>query len=235
VTDPGYSLNLSTPPLQLPDFFASMSAMNKASLVLLLEEGIISADLAARIGRAVGEIIERENQPGARRSQDYLDFERDLLASAGADASWLHVSRSRQDMLSTGVSLWLRAAHLALFDDLLTKRRALLRLAQRHATAIIPTYTHGVQAQPASFAHYALAFLAALDRISTRLRESHARANARRGGLACRTRRKARAAIERKLLHPRRNKHSRVNPARHQLAIPRLAQQCAIAHDRSAT
>src|SRR5919202_4652682 len=103
MTDPGYSLNLRTPPLQVPDFFASMSGMNKASLVSLLEEGIISADLAARIGRAVSEIIERESQPGARRSQDYLDFERDLLARSGPEASWLHVGRSPQDMLSTGV------------------------------------------------------------------------------------------------------------------------------------
>src|ERR1044071_1810248 len=113
MTDPGYSLNLRTPPLDLPDFFASMSAMNKASLVMLLEQGIISAELAARIGGAVAAIIARENQPGARRSQDYLDFERELLSAAGAEASWLHVGRSRQDMLSTGVSLWLRAAHLA--------------------------------------------------------------------------------------------------------------------------
>jgi argininosuccinate lyase len=177
VTDPGYSLDLGTPPVGLPDFFASMSAMNKASLVSLLEEGIISAGLAARIGRAVAAIIERESLPGARRSQDYLDFERDLLTQSGPEASWLHVGRSRQDMLSTGVSLWLRAAHLAVFDDLLSMRSGLLRLAQRHANAIVPTYTHGVQAQPTSFAHFALAFLAAFDRIATRLSESYARAN----------------------------------------------------------
>ncbi|HET6318775.1 MAG TPA: lyase family protein, partial [Chloroflexota bacterium] len=177
MTDPGYSLNLRTPTLELPDFFASMSAMNKASLVMLLEERIISEDLATRIGRAVANIIDRENQPGARRSQDYLDFERELLAAAGAEASWLHVGRSRQDMLSTGVSLWLRAAHLAVFDDLLTMRSALLQLAQRYATAVIPTYTHGVQAQPTSFAHFALAWLSAFDRIATRVCESYARTN----------------------------------------------------------
>jgi argininosuccinate lyase len=177
VTDPGYSLNLRTPALDLPDFFASMSAMNKASLVMLLQERIISAELAARIGRAVAEIIERENQPGARRSQDYLDFERELLAAAGAEASWLHVGRSRQDMLSTGVSLWLGAAHLAVADDLVHLCDALVRLARQHTTTVIPTYTHGVQAQPTSFAHFALAFVAALARIGDRLQQSYARAN----------------------------------------------------------
>jgi argininosuccinate lyase len=177
MTDPGYSLNLRTPPLDLPDFYASMSAMNRASLVSLTHDGIISADLAARIAAAIRDIDARESQPGARRSQDYLDFERDLLAAAGAEASWLHVGRSRQDMLSTGVSLWLRAAHLAVFDDLLTLRDELRKLAARHTDTVIPIYTHGVQAQPTSAAHFLLAFLAAMDRVGARLIDSYTRAN----------------------------------------------------------
>jgi argininosuccinate lyase len=177
MTDPGYSLNLRTPPLDLPDFYASMSAMNRASLVSLTGDNIIPAELAARIGAAIRDIDARENEPGARRSQDYLDFERDLLATTGAEASWLHVGRSRQDMLSTGVSLWLRAAHLAVFGDLLTLRQEVCKLAARHTETVMPIYTHGVQAQPTTVAHFLLAFLAALDRAGERLIESYARAN----------------------------------------------------------
>jgi argininosuccinate lyase len=177
MTDPGYSLNLRTPPLALPDFYASMSAMNRASLVSLAQDGVVSADLATRIARSVHDIDAREAQPGARRSQDYLDFERQLLEAAGAEASWLHVGRSRQDMLSTGVSMWLRASHLAVFEDLLSVRHEVCSLAARHVETVMPTYTHGVQAQPTSVAHYLLAFLAALDRIGGRLIESYARAN----------------------------------------------------------
>src|SRR5579884_3231306 len=178
MTDPGYSLKLRMPPLDgPPDFFASMSDMNKASLVVLHELGIIPDQLAARLGQAIGAIIAREAQPGARRSQDYLDFERDLLAAVGPEASWLHVGRSRQDMLSTGMSLWLRAAHLLVADDLLGVEQALTDLAARHPETIIPTYTHGVQAQPTSAAHYLLAFEAALQRIAERLQASFGRAN----------------------------------------------------------
>jgi argininosuccinate lyase len=177
MTDPGYSLNLRTPPLALPDFYASMSAMNRASLVSLAQDGVVSADLAMRIASATRDIDAREARPAARRSQDYLDFERQLLEAAGAEASWLHVGRSRQDMLSTGVSMWLRAAHLAVFDDLLSVRQELCSLASRHTATVMPTYTHGVQAQPTSAAHYFLAFLSALDRIGSRLVESYARAN----------------------------------------------------------
>jgi len=177
MTDQGYSLSIGIPQLEMPDFYASMSDMNKASLVMLHEGGIVPRELASRIAAATQQLIERESRPGARRSHDYLDFERELLAAAGPEASWLHVGRSRQDMLSTGVSLWLRAAHLAFFEDVLLVREALLDFASRQVETVIPIYTHGVQAQPTSLAHYVLGFLFALDRTACRATEGFTRAN----------------------------------------------------------
>jgi argininosuccinate lyase len=177
VTAQGYSLKLTIPPADLPDFYASMSSMNKASLVMLHESGIVPDDLASRIAAATRTLVEREAQPGARRSHDYLDFERELLGIVGAEASWLHVGRSRQDMLSAGVSLWLSAAHLAVFEDLLTARQSLLDFAAPHTDTIIPIYTHGVQAQPTTLAHYLHAIAAGLERTSARVSESYARTN----------------------------------------------------------
>src|SRR5438105_4665769 len=121
---------------------------------MLHEVGIVPDELAVSIGSAVRALMAREDQPGSKRSHDNLDFERDLIALAGSESTWLHVGRSRQDMMSTGVSMWLRAAHLAVFQDLLTVRQAVLDLASRHVQTVIPTYTHGVQAQPTSAAHY---------------------------------------------------------------------------------
>ena len=177
MTDPGYSMKVRIPLLVMPDFYASMSEMNMASLVVLHESGWVSEELTARIASATQELIAREALPGARRSHDYLDFERELIAIAGPESTWLHVGRSRQDMMSTGVHLWLRAAHLAAFEDLLPVRAALLDLAARHVSTVIPTYTHGVQAQPTSAAHYLVAFGAALERVGARLIQSYARAN----------------------------------------------------------
>ncbi len=177
MTDQGYSIKVGVPALQLPDFYASMSQMNKASLVVLVESGIVAPALAARIADATQQLIDRENLPGARRSHDYLDFERDLLATVGPEASWLHVGRSRQDMLSTGGSLWLRAVYLACFEDLLPVCQATLALARAQVNTVMPIYTHGVQAQPTSLAHFLLAFLDGLDRTIRRGREAYARAN----------------------------------------------------------
>jgi argininosuccinate lyase len=146
-------------------------------MVMLTEAGIVPPERASRIASAVAQLIEHESMPGARRSHDYLDFERELLGLVGPEGSWLHVGRSRQDMLSTGVSLWLRAAHLVLLEDMLPAREAVLDLAARHTQTIIPIYTHGVQAQPTTLAHYLLAFLSGLERTSTRVIESFARTN----------------------------------------------------------
>src|SRR5204863_4124245 len=132
-------------------------------LVMLREGGIVPRELASRIALATQRLIDREELPGARRSHDYLDFERDLLAAVGAEGSWLHVGRSRQDMLSTGVSLWLREAHLAFVEDVLAVREALVAFAASHVDTVVPIYTHGVQAQPTSLAHYLLGFLSSLD------------------------------------------------------------------------
>src|SRR5689334_8169097 len=65
VTDQGYSLKIGVPRLDLPDFYASMSQMNRASLVMLHEGGIVPSELASRIATATQQLIERESQPSA--------------------------------------------------------------------------------------------------------------------------------------------------------------------------
>src|SRR5262249_10323039 len=56
-------------------------------------------------------------------------------------------------------------------------REKLLAAAERHTETIIPAYTHGVQAQPTTFAHYLAAFEAALGRQTERLQQVYARVN----------------------------------------------------------
>ena len=53
----------------------------------------------------------------------------------------------------------------------------LLALAGQHRQTIIPAYTHGVQAQPTTFAHYLLAWASVLARDSERLQEAYRRIN----------------------------------------------------------
>ncbi|MDX1481197.1 MAG: argininosuccinate lyase [Woeseiaceae bacterium] len=159
------------------DDFDYLAEINRASLVMLVEQGLVPADLAHRIADAIGRVVEEQGMPGAARSANYLDFEARLVELAGPEASRLHTGRSRQDIGSTYRRMALRAAVLDSYDALLGARRAVLDLAGRHTETIVPAYTHGVQAQPTSYAHYLLAFAAAFERDAARLEAAYARLN----------------------------------------------------------
>ena len=159
------------------DDFHHLGQINKASIVMLTEAGLVPEPLGATIAAGVAQVVAEQDEPGSRRSSDYLVFEERLVAVAGRDASRLHTGRSRQDIGSTFRRLALRETLLATYESLLAPRDALLALAEQHTGTVIPGYTHGVQAQPTSLAHYLLAFAAALDRDANRLEETYARLN----------------------------------------------------------
>ena len=159
------------------DNFRHLGEINRASLVMLVEEGLVTPKLARKIARGVDKVIDEQARPGSARSANYLNFEARLLEIAGSEASRLHTGRSRQDMGSTYRRMGLRESLLESYEGLLAARLALLELAAEHVDTIIPAYTHGVQAQPTSLAHYLLAFSAAFERDAARLEQAYARLN----------------------------------------------------------
>jgi len=159
------------------DDFHHLGQINKASIVMLAEEGLVPADLAASIAKGIATVIDEQGHAGSARSSNYLDFEARLLELSGPQASRLHTGRSRQDVGSTYRRMALREALLDSYDALLAARLALLDLAARHVDTIIPAYTHGVQAQPTTLAHYLLAFSAAFERDAERLQQAYTRLN----------------------------------------------------------
>lgn len=160
-----------------PDTFQYMSQQNKASIVMLAERDLVPRPVASNIARGIRQVIADESKPGSQRSGDYLRFEALLEAAIGEDASRLHTGRSRQDLGSTNDRLFQRDALLDVFDTLTAAREKLLKLAGEHVDTVIPAYTHGVQAQPTSLAHYLLAYAASLDRSSERLKAAYGRIN----------------------------------------------------------
>ena len=61
------------------DGYDRLSQINRASLVMLAEEGLVPESLAARIAAGVAQVDEEQAQEGALRSADYLVFEKRLL------------------------------------------------------------------------------------------------------------------------------------------------------------
>jgi argininosuccinate lyase len=159
------------------DNFYWLGEFNKASTVMVVEQGIVPRDLGAKIASGVAKVIEDGEKPGAKRPGDYLQYEPLIVAHAGPDATRMHSGRSRQDILSTTRRVMMRERALELVESMNAARDRMVALAAKHVDTIVPAYTNGVQAQPITYGHYLLGFAAAFDRHAERVRQSYARLN----------------------------------------------------------
>ena len=102
---------------------------------------------------------------------------RRLKSKVGGLADKIHTGRSRNEQVSLDTRLWLRETideTRALLRAFLTE---LLALANRHADAVVPGYTHMRPAQPVLWAHYCLAYFEMFLRDDERLAQARARVN----------------------------------------------------------
>jgi argininosuccinate lyase len=159
------------------DPFYWLSEMNKASAIMVVEQGIVPKALGAGIADAVALVIADGGRPGAPRSGNYLIVERDLIKAGGPDVTRLHSGRSRQDIGATSQRLAMRDDMLVALGRLNDARAVLLSMAEKYPNAIIPAYTWGVQAQPITLGHYMLGYAAAFARTGERMRQAYARLN----------------------------------------------------------
>jgi argininosuccinate lyase len=107
----------------------------------------------------------------------HLNIERRLTALIGDAGKRLHTGRSRNDQVATDLRLWLRAEIDAIDALAAALIGALLSQAERHAALVMPGYTHLQVAQPVTFGHHLLAYVAMLERDRERLGECRARVN----------------------------------------------------------
>ena len=113
--------------------------MNRASLVMLAEEGIISPDIASRIAAAQKHAEDIQNQPGVPRLTDIMPLEKMLIESCGEEATLIHTGRSRQDMFTTLNEARLRLAVLDFYEALNKLRTRLLSIARENIETYTPT------------------------------------------------------------------------------------------------
>ncbi len=124
--------------------------------------------------------VERELDEGRfrfRKSDEdiHMAIERRLTELVGPLGGKLHTGRSRNDQVATDLRLWLRAECRAIDAALAALQRALRRVATRHATALLPGYTHLQRAQPVLLAHHLLAYHEMLARDRGRFRDCRVR------------------------------------------------------------
>jgi argininosuccinate lyase len=169
---------------EYPDTFAVLMELNKASTVMVVEQGIVPRPLGVKIAHGLAKIAADADKPGAKRPGDYIAWEPLLLAESGPDATRMHSGRSRQDIIPTTRRIMLRARFLDVMEAMDGARQRILAVAERHADTVIPGYTNGVQAQPTTLGHYLLGFAGTFDRDAARMREAYARLNLNPLGVA---------------------------------------------------
>jgi argininosuccinate lyase len=148
---------------------------------MLAKQRIIPQRDASRIVGGLGR-IRREFERGAfkPRPQDedvHMAIERRLIELVGPVGGKLHTARSRNDQIALDLRLYVRDAGTAVRRQIGELRRALGRLARRHAGAVMPGFTHLQPAQPILFAHHLLAYVEMLERDDGRIADCLARAN----------------------------------------------------------
>jgi argininosuccinate lyase len=107
----------------------------------------------------------------------HMNLEAALADRIGPLAGRLHTGRSRNDQVATDMRLWTRRAIDDLDAALLDFERALVTLAERESTAVLPGTTHIQPAQPVLFAHHLLAYVEMAERDRGRLADARARLN----------------------------------------------------------
>ncbi len=162
---------------QAEDQFYWVEKINKASIVMLVEEKILDADMGRKIARGVAHSIAQAGKPGGKRPSDVLQIERIITDEIGPDGSLIHAGRSRQDMYATFRMARLRNQVLDFSDALNSLRDRVLLTASQNVNTIVPAYTNGVQAQPITYAHYLLGYAASFERDAQRIHELYKRMN----------------------------------------------------------
>ena len=148
---------------------------------MLGHQGIITQeDAGAIVGGldAVRREIEDGVFPWREDLEDvHMNIEVRLHELVGEPAARLHTARSRNDQVSTAARLFVRDAIGQATVGMRALQIALVTLAEKHAGAVMPGYTHLQRAQPVLFAHHLLAYFEMLDRDAARMADCRKRLN----------------------------------------------------------
>jgi len=95
-----------------------------------------------------------------------------LIEQVGDLGKKLHTGRSRNDQVATDLKLWCKEQSEQIYAYLVQLQQALMDLAARENSTVLPGYTHLQRAQPLTFGHWCLAYAEMFDRDIGRLKDA---------------------------------------------------------------
>jgi argininosuccinate lyase len=145
-----------------------IARVDQAHVLMLAECGIIDPIRARRLIMAIERLRAQNFVPLAQKEPVrglFLLYEDYLISIEGPDiGGLLQIARSRNDLNATVLKLRLRGPVLKLAQECLRLHAALLRRANQYANVVMPLYTHGQAAMPATYGHYLAGVASALTR-----------------------------------------------------------------------
>ena len=155
-------------PPPVPSELALTTQVDRAHLVMLVEQGLVdraaAAALLAEIERLRNQRFAPLEAAEARRGR-YLLYEDWLAGRLGErTAGVLRTGRSRNDLNATILLLRLRPPVVRLLAETLRLQASLLAGARRRAGTVMPGYTHYQPAVPTTYGHHLGGVARALDR-----------------------------------------------------------------------
>lgn len=152
-----------------------------AHATMLCTIGILTEAERDSIFRGLEQIkdeIERgEFQWSIQQEDVHMNIEARLTELIGIAGKKLHTGRSRNDQVATDIRLYMRMEINAITAMIERLQHALLDLAEREASTIMPGFTHLQVAQPVTFGHHLMAWFEMLVRDKERLQDCLKRIN----------------------------------------------------------
>ncbi|WP_277542387.1 argininosuccinate lyase [Haloarcula laminariae] len=157
--------------------FAADLAVDRAHVVMLVEQGVVEADTAGEILTALDDIEDAGHGALADGEDVHEAIESAVIDRVGPEGGKMHTARSRNDEVAACIRYRLRSDVLELVGTLLGAREQLLDVARAQTGTVMPGYTHLQPAQPTTVAHWALSYEQALQRDTARLLDAYGRIN----------------------------------------------------------
>ncbi|AHG02482.1 argininosuccinate lyase [Halobacterium sp. DL1] len=157
--------------------FAADLAVDRAHVVMLAEQGVVTDDEAAEILGALDD-VESAGFDALPDGEDVHEaIETAVVERVGRVGGKMHTARSRNDEVATCIRHRLREDLLDALDSVLALRESLAAVAEAEAETVMPGYTHLQPAQPTTVAHWALSYEGTLARDAARLLDAYDRTN----------------------------------------------------------
>jgi len=150
-------------------------AVGIAHVRMLARQGIITAGEADKLEAGLDRVLKDVEAGQAELLPEledvHMNVER-LLAQRVGEVGWkLHTGRSRNDLVATDLRLYLRDAIAGLRQRVRDLQAAVVSLARKNLSVIMPGYTHMQRAQPVLFSHHMMAYYEMLRRDEGRLQD----------------------------------------------------------------